>query len=238
MKEYKIEMFIQKQVVKRIGHVSDRVLGGMEIGTAEQWDSWQKKAWNECKWWMVLDFIVSEIGHYIDSICSFVYYSPKCYLVNRFIKRSHIIRTSLPVGRHSDMRDRLFVGIMDECKRWVEVYHPEYKELLEGKSNVGLCVTGNEYCEDEVYRRDLEKRLNDIKPVLLAYYWYRDVYPEYKCKVDELYGMIVLQGRDEEVNKRNRAIYSQISELERQIEIEKITHCQRVIGCMDYLFDD
>ena len=117
MKEYKIEMFIQKQVVKRIGHVSDRVLGDMETGTAEQWDTWNEKAWNECKGWMVLDFIVSEIGYYIDSIVDSVWRHPKYYLKNRFIKRSHIIRTSLPVGVWSNMRDRLFVGIMDECKR-------------------------------------------------------------------------------------------------------------------------
>lgn len=241
MKEYKVGMWIQRQVVKVIGHVGDRYGEGIEIGTCKEWDAWEVKAWKECKGWMVLDLILSEIGYCWDSIWGFVWVEPKYYIMNRYIRKSHIIECKgIEVGGWSDCRDRLFFGIMEECKRFLEVSHPEYIGSLEHGGGVFWDVTGMDEDEIEEFRKDFNTRMGNIKECILAYYWYKDVYPLYEGKVKELYDEIVLGCMDEdtETKKRNSAIYKQLGELEREIELEKVTHLKGVVGCLDYLFDD
>jgi hypothetical protein len=96
----------------------------LDMGTAEQWDEWQRKAQGESR----LRYWLAEEG--LDYVQKFVFYIPdkihsiKYYINNRFITRTHALTAhprDIKPGTWHDVGGRFLPCLFNELQDFVEV---------------------------------------------------------------------------------------------------------------------
>lgn len=226
--------------------------------TAEGWTDRKKwlqenmpwKYWAEDK----LDDIRWSINHFIDRYI--LLEDVRYYLRNRFVTKTHLLRTDVKKGDWAEADTRLFDAIMllnvdflekennyrdnwikEECgeenfvpyKPW-EVYEVEKKER--GEKN---CIDGDP--DDENSYGMPPHQWQGALARWEVYKWFKETYPTYQTREDELYEQvkrgkgesIMEQFADKTNEEHNRAIYKQIHELEAQLSDEKIENMTKII---------
>ena len=96
----------------------------LKVGTAEQWDEWERRAKSEypIRWWL------AEEG--LDIIQNIIYWIPdklhdiKYYINNRWVSRTHALTSSpvnIPRGEWRDVGYRFIPCLFNELVNYVEV---------------------------------------------------------------------------------------------------------------------
>lgn len=97
---------------------------GIDSPTALEWKEWKVWRKNYKSSHKVMYFITEDL---LDSIQSFVNYIPdklydvKYYLKNRFVTRTHYLKTGLKPGHWHELDDRILYGLFNELVDFVEI---------------------------------------------------------------------------------------------------------------------
>lgn len=105
--------------------------------TMEEWDTWRdvSKKYNKVVYWVAedgLDLIQDILNYPKDKLNDFA-----CWVHNRFISKTHIIRTGLEKGMFHETEEKIIHGIFSELVDFVEIQkavmsswsHPEKRTI-------------------------------------------------------------------------------------------------------------
>jgi hypothetical protein len=107
-----------------------------KVGTAEQWDNWERraKAQYPIRWWLAeegLDYIQNFITYIPDKL-----YSIKYYINNRWVTRTHSLTAhprDIKPGQWQDVGNRFLPCLFNELQDFVEVELAWWHIVWEGK---------------------------------------------------------------------------------------------------------
>jgi len=103
--------------------------------TLEEWDDWKKRQNSErpFRHWLA-DKFLNKIQNFLffpyDVCCSL-----EAYWHNRFISKTHFLKTGLEPGRYHELDTRILFGLFNELKYFVEVELAHMQSLQDKKFN-------------------------------------------------------------------------------------------------------
>lgn len=98
----------------------------------DEWDDWHRAARTAHPYGY---FLTETLPNWLDTVWDFInspYYDTRYYIRNRFIRKTHVLRTDCPVGTYQDIDERLLGAMANAVIDFVEIE-------LAYKSN--WCVT-------------------------------------------------------------------------------------------------
>lgn len=110
--------------------------------TMEEWQEWKDKLKKE----RPLRYYVSE--KLLNKLQNFIYYpsdvydSIKAYIENRFITKTHYLKTGLEAGVYHELDDRIMHGLFNELKEFVECEQARMQSYGSGKDKKYKFVKG------------------------------------------------------------------------------------------------
>lgn len=89
--------------------------------TMEEWDSWRElaKARSPIRFWVAEKFLNSVQNFLMLPVD--VWRSVSAYCRNRFVTKTHFLKTGLQPGKYHELDDRILHGLFNELKDFVEV---------------------------------------------------------------------------------------------------------------------
>jgi len=88
--------------------------------TLEEWDDWrdnQRKS-NNWRYWFA-DKLLNKLQNFFNFPRD-VYYSIKTYIDNRFVTKTHYLKTGLEPGHYYELDHRIINGLFNELVAFVE----------------------------------------------------------------------------------------------------------------------
>jgi hypothetical protein len=88
-----------------------------KVATWEEWESYHTR--NDT----LLGYLTDDFLNKLQDIFMFpydVWYSVKCYVKNRWVTKTHFLKTGLKPGQWYDLDYRILFGMMNELKEYVE----------------------------------------------------------------------------------------------------------------------
>lgn len=87
----------------------------------DEWDTWNT---NTRKNYPVKWFLTETVPQFIDDVYEAItspYYDTRYYIRNRFIRKTHVLRTDCPVGTYQDTDERLLSAMANAVIDFVEI---------------------------------------------------------------------------------------------------------------------
>jgi hypothetical protein len=175
-----------------------------EFAEAKEWSDWNKsgKANSPFVYWITEEFL--------DSLQDFIYWpydkltDARNYIVNRWIDKSHYIKTGFKPGSYCNIGDKMLYGLFNELVDYVEIelawlhcvcdkvatkkYHcPKHRwtwrsakaglEYLDWESNLRWDV-GDGVDKDDPYYGQLTSQAINAREVLRLYNWWKTIRPD------------------------------------------------------------
>lgn len=207
--------------------------------TAEQIVEGKRKALEGSPFLVKLSDILSTIDVYFTRYVIDVIKYPELYYKNAIRDKTHVIPTGLKKGEWHDSTSRLFHGVFELVKFFVE---------HEGKGSLDY------YKENEEFRKSCpEHQRETYDTVLAAYDWYMNDYPRLNKEIDALYDEVdkinkeynigndslfeQLVDKGTESDEKRKKVYDKIQLIEDEIRDAKIKHMKDVCGVVDGLWD-
>jgi len=166
--------------------------------TAEEWDSWRDETRSKSPWRF---YIAEKVLNGIQNLICFptdVVRSIDAYWQNRFVTKTHVLKTGLKAGQYHELDERILHGLFNELKEFVELdlaLKSSWRADKKYKFKGGKCPEagvdhlvwemGLRYDEDFVNKGDpdygkLTPQAKSAKKVLELYRWWleRDNRPD------------------------------------------------------------
>lgn len=159
----------------------------------EKWDTWNEEAKQKhpFRYWVaeeLLDFLQDLVNFPMD-----IYYTIEVYIRNRYIDKTHYLKTGLKAGEYYDLDYRILHGLFYELVDFVEIEQAHLMKYYEDKNYVfknGRCVqAGLDYLEwasnltldenygispeDKDYGKPTEQSKTATK-ILKLYHWWKN----------------------------------------------------------------
>ena len=86
-----------------------------------EWKQWEEKTKAEQPW---AYFLTESVPKAVDRVISAIvspYYDVKYYVRNRFIRRSHVLRTDCKPGQYMDTDEKIITGLVNAVIDYVEI---------------------------------------------------------------------------------------------------------------------
>jgi hypothetical protein len=239
-----LEKVVKNYLLKRIGNVSTKHCGttwSTQCGSAEEWNAWDAKA----KELYPKMSVLGDVAEWLDDVGSDIYRYcwryPKNYLCQRFINRSHLIKTGLEKGCWHEPNERILHGVMQEAKRFMEgcdvwaCQKTALEYLRSGKKAEDYT------CESEQEQEFMRGRILALTPLVEAYLWWKNVYPIYEVREKELYDQwpAVHSLRDfcKDRTEQDNAISLKLCELEDERDKAIVENLKKVVSTVHYMWD-
>jgi hypothetical protein len=179
-----------KYLRSKIGIVSPTAL------TWQEWKLWREdyKSKNPKMYWVtedLLDSVQDFINYIPDKL-----YSAKYYLKNRFVTKTHYIKTGLKPGHWHELDDRILFGLFNELVDFVEVdkawmfvvfdnemfdkykFPKTFKNRFLRWKHFRCPEAGIAHLNWESSLEDSESQSNVAKEILFLYDWWKNIRPE------------------------------------------------------------
>jgi hypothetical protein len=159
-----------------------------EALTMEDWETWKEKQKKERPW----RYWASEVG--LLKLQNFFYYpldliySIRCYIRNRFITQTHVLKTDLKKGEWYDLDTRILHSLFNELVEFVEIelaHLSKWNKNKKYKFKKGRCVeAAYDYFEwavdlkfDEEYGGELTPQAENALKIQELYEWWKNERP-------------------------------------------------------------
>lgn len=239
-----LEKIVKNWLLKRIGNVSTKHCGttwDQQAGNHEKWNAWHKKAKELYPKMFLLAFVAELIDDVWSDIYRYCWKDPTRYLRQRFINRSHLIKTGLEKGRWHEPCERIISGVMEEAKRFMEGCD-DWACQKTALAHIRAGKKPEEYtCESEQEQEFMRDRILALTPLVEAYIWWTEVYPQYDKREKELYDQWTLVKSMDDFFKDRDKKDDEISEKLVQLEDERdkaiVDNLSKVMVCIHYMWD-
>jgi len=144
------------------------------------WDDWHKKAKNKqpIRYWIAENLLI-KLQNLFYFPCD-KFYEIKYYFKNRFISKTHYLKTGLKPGKYHELDERIIYGLFTELEEFVECEIAHMHKFYSKNKYVfkkGRCPkSGIDYLKWSSRLKEKNKPTTEAisaKKILKLYYWWK-----------------------------------------------------------------